>query len=69
MTSTPCLTRQPVHSIHDLPSWAYNVVAVTVAFMCRLIALLCFIFAAFGIPSRINLIALGLALWLVTVLL
>jgi hypothetical protein len=33
------------------------------------LAFLCFILSAAGLPSRINLIALGLAFWVLTLLL
>lgn len=38
--------------------------------LCLVIAFLCFVLAAFGIaiPASINLIALGLALWVATAL-
>jgi hypothetical protein len=37
------------------------------AFVLMLVAFFCFLAAAFAIPSRINLTALGLALWVLAV--
>lgn len=37
--------------------------------VCLILGLLCFLGAAFGVtPARVNLIALGLAFWIFTVL-
>lgn len=36
--------------------------------MDLVIALLCFVLAAFGVQSRLNLIAAGLAFWVLTLL-
>ena len=42
---------------------------VTVPLVCAVLALICLVLAAFGVPSRINLLAAGLALWLLSALL
>jgi hypothetical protein len=34
------------------------------ALVLELLAFFCFVFAAAGVPSRINLVAAGLALWM-----
>jgi hypothetical protein len=42
---------------------------ITIALVCAGLALVCFVCAAFGVASRINLQAAGLALWLLSGLL
>jgi hypothetical protein len=37
---------------------------VTLALICAILALICFILAAVGVAARVNLLALGLFLWL-----
>ena len=41
---------------------------LTIAAVIQLLALICFVAAAAGVPSRVNLIAAGLALWIFTLL-
>lgn len=41
---------------------------LTIAKVCQLVALVLFLLAAFGIPARINLLALGLAVWMFALL-
>lgn len=41
---------------------------VTVDVILILLALVCFLLAAAGIPSRVGLMPLGLALWMLTLL-
>jgi hypothetical protein len=36
--------------------------------ICLVVALICFVLAAIGVPSRVNLVALGLAFWVLTYL-
>lgn len=38
------------------------------AFLCYLVALLCFILAALGVAARVNLVAAGLAAWVLLLL-
>jgi hypothetical protein len=42
---------------------------ITIHFLLLLLAFICFVLAAFGVGSRINLVAAGLAFWVVTILL
>lgn len=37
-----------------------------VKFILLVVACLCFFLASFGVPARVNLVALGLALWVLT---
>lgn len=39
---------------------------LTVHLVLLILAFLCFVFTAFGIPSRVNLTALGLAFWVLS---
>jgi len=39
---------------------------ISLAMVCIGIALVCFVCAAFGVVSRVNLLALGLAFWLLS---
>jgi hypothetical protein len=39
---------------------------MTLKFIALLLALICFVLATFGVQSRVNLLALGLALWVLT---
>ena len=41
-------------------------IQVSLAMVCVGIALVCFVCAAFGVASRVNLLALGLAFWLLS---
>lgn len=41
---------------------------LTIVAIVQLLAFFCFTFAAIGIPSRINLIGAGLALWMFSLL-
>ncbi len=41
---------------------------MSVHLLLYLLAFLCFVFAAAGVPSRVNLVAAGLALWILTLL-
>jgi hypothetical protein len=41
---------------------------VSLRFVLLLLALISFVLAAFGVPTRINLIGLGLALWVLALL-
>ena len=43
--------------------------AITLPLIVALLALVCLVCAAFGVASRINLLAGGLALWLLSTLL
>jgi hypothetical protein len=36
--------------------------------LCHVLAFFCFVFAALGVPSRFNLIAVGLACWMLSLL-
>jgi hypothetical protein len=42
---------------------------MSLAFILLVIALICFVLAAVGVSSRINLLAVGLACWVLTLLL
>jgi len=42
---------------------------ITIALLLAVLALVCFVGAALGVASRINLVAAGLALWLLSGLL
>lgn len=42
---------------------------LTIAKVCHLIAFVLFLLAAFGVPARLNLLALGLAVWMFSLLL
>jgi hypothetical protein len=33
--------------------------------LCFILAIICFLLAAFGVSARVNLVAVGLALWLI----
>jgi hypothetical protein len=39
---------------------------ITIDFVLHLLALICFVCAALGVPSRVNLTAAGLALWMLS---
>ena len=41
---------------------------VTIDLVLLILALVCFIIAAAGVPSRVNLIAAGLALWMLSII-
>jgi len=41
---------------------------ITLHLVLYILALVCFIIAAAGVPSRINLIATGLALWMLSLI-
>lgn len=41
---------------------------VTMMVALRLLAFICFILAAVGVTSRVNLVALGLAIWMLSLL-
>ena len=41
---------------------------LTIVAVLHLIAFFCFVFAAIGIPSRVNLQATGLAFWMLSLL-
>jgi len=41
---------------------------LTLRLVLLVLAFLAFISAAFGVPSRVNLVAIGLALWVLTLL-
>jgi len=41
---------------------------ITLVILLHLIAFFCFVFAAIGIPSRLNLTAAGLAFWMLSLL-
>ena len=36
--------------------------------LCQVLAFFCFVFAALSVPSRFNLIAVGLACWMLSLL-
>jgi hypothetical protein len=36
--------------------------------LCQVLAFFCFVFAALSVPSRFNLIAVGLACWILSLL-
>ena len=38
------------------------------AFLCYLVAFLCFVLAALGVAARVNLVAVGLAAWVLFLL-
>lgn len=40
---------------------------ITLALVVQLLALVCFVAATFGVPARVNLLAAGLALWLLAI--
>lgn len=42
---------------------------ITLTTLLLVLAFICFILAAVGVSSRVNLVALGLALWVLTLLL
>ena len=42
---------------------------ITIALVCAVLALCCLVLATFGVAARINLLAAGLALWLLSGLL
>ena len=42
---------------------------ITLALICAVLALVCLVCAAFGVAARVNLLAGGLALWLLSTLL
>ena len=42
---------------------------ITIITLLHLIAFFCFVFAALSVPSRINLLAAGLAVWMASLLL
>ena len=39
---------------------------ITLDLVLHVLALVCFVLAAAGVPSRINLVATGLALWMLS---
>jgi hypothetical protein len=39
---------------------------ITLIVLLRVLALVCFVMATFGVPARVNLTAAGLALWLLS---
>jgi hypothetical protein len=39
---------------------------VTIHFLLYVLAFLCFVAATFNYPARVNLVALGLAIWVLT---
>jgi hypothetical protein len=41
---------------------------LTLVVILRVLAFLCFVLAAFGVPSKVNLTAAGLALWMLSLL-
>lgn len=41
---------------------------ITIRLVLLIAALLCFVVAAFGVPSRIGLLPAGLALWVLSIL-
>lgn len=41
---------------------------MTIDLVLLVLALVCFVLAAAGVPSRVNLMAVGLALWVLTLL-
>ena len=41
---------------------------ITLVLLLQLLAFFCFVFAAIGVPSRINLQAAGLAFWMLSLL-
>ena len=42
---------------------------LTITRICYLLAFVCFVLSAFGVPSRVNLLAGGLAIWMLGLLL
>lgn len=40
----------------------------TATLVCLIFGFVCFVLAAVGVPSRINLVAAGLAFWIVTLI-
>jgi len=42
---------------------------ITIIALLHLLAFICFVCAALGVPSRINLVAAGLAVWMASLLL
>lgn len=41
---------------------------ITLILLCQVLAFFCFVFAALSVPSRFNLVAVGLAFWLLSLL-
>lgn len=41
---------------------------ISIHLILLVLAFLCFVLAAFGVPSRVNLTAAGLALWVLSIL-
>lgn len=41
---------------------------ITIAVILEFLAFLCFVAAAFGVQARVNLVAAGLALWILSLL-